>query len=286
MKNTLGKHFAFYILTFLFFSCQNFGQLKVIADLPSTLKEVSGIEYISKTRHVWVINDGGNKSELYKISKKGEIKKEINIKSKNKDWEDITSDNNGNLYIGDFGNNGSYRKDLRILFIRKKQLKKKSISPDKIHFSFENQENFPPKKERLYFDCEAFFYFKNYLYLFTKSRVPNKFGTTFLYKIPAVKGNHKAKLIGEFNNGTTMDSWITAADISKNGKKVVLLSQKNILVFTDFKNDNFFSGKLNKIKLESRTQKEGICFKNKNTLLLTDEKSNGEGGNLYELKIN
>ncbi|MDD7915867.1 hypothetical protein [Polaribacter ponticola] len=65
-----------------------------------------------------------------------------------------------------------------------------------------------------------------------------------------------------------------------------MLTQKNILIFSDFKNDDFFSGKLKTIALEYRTQKEGITFKDKNTLLITDEKAHGEGGNLYELKIN
>ena len=41
--------------------------------------------------------------------------------------------------------------------------------------------------------------------------------------------------------------------------------------------------KLKKIKLNYPSQKEGITFKNKNTLLITDEKAHGAGGNFYEL---
>ena len=269
----------------LLLSCQNFGQLSFVADLPKSLNEVSGVEFVNNTNDVWIINDSGNKSELYRISKKGKIKKSINIKSKNKDWEDLTSDEKGNIYIGDFGNNGNYRKDLRILKINRNQLKKKSTKPAKIEFYFENQKDFPPKKEELFFDCEAFFYFQNHLYLFTKSRVYNKFGKTFLYKIPAKKGNHKAELIGEFENCKDSKCWITSADLSSDGKKVALLSQKNILIFSDFKDDKFLSGKVKTIELEHHSQKEGICFKNNNTLLITDEKAHGEGGNLYQLEI-
>ncbi|WP_240614604.1 hypothetical protein [Polaribacter filamentus] len=101
----------------------------------------------------------------------------------------------------------------------------------------------------------------------------------------AEEGKHTAKLIGEFENCNDIECWITSADISSDGKKVVLLSQKNVLVFTDFKGDNFLSGKVKKIELKYESQKEGICFKDGNTLLITDEKSHGEGGNLYELKI-
>ncbi|WP_373942072.1 hypothetical protein OEG92_01590 [Polaribacter sejongensis] len=75
------------------------------------------------------------------------------------------------------------------------------------------------------------------------------------------------------------------ADISDDGSKVALLSPAAVLIFTDYKNDDFLSGKLTKIPLNSYSQKEGITFKDNNTLLITDEKSDGVGGNFYELKI-
>ncbi len=276
--------FSFFTIL-LFISCQNFGQLKFLADLPKTLKEVSGVESARNSNLIWMINDGGNRSKLFAISKKGRIKREVFIKTKNHDWEDLTSDEKGNIYIGDFGNNLSKRKNLKILKIKKKHLNKKSAEVVKIEFKYENQKKFPPKKKDLYFDAEAFFYFNKYIYIFTKSRVKNKYGKTFLYKLPAKKGKHIAKLIGEFENCNDLECWITSADISDDGKKVALLSQKNILIFSNFREDNFLSGKVRTIELEHRTQKEGICFKDNNTLLLTDEKAHGEGGNLYELKI-
>lgn len=266
-------------------SCQNFGQLTLVADLPKSLNEVSGVETTKNSNHIWIINDGGNKSKLYRITKKGKIKKDVYIETKNRDWEDLTFDEKGNLYIGDFGNNENKRKNLRILKLKKKYLKRKTTKVEKIEFKFENQKKFPPKDKKKYFDCEAFFYFQNHLYLFTKSRVHKKYGKTSLYKIPAAEGKYKAKLIGEFENCTDMKCWITSADISDDGKKVALLSQKNILIFTNFKEDNFLSGNVTEIVLEHQTQKEGICFKDNNTLLITDEKAHGEGGNLYELKI-
>jgi hypothetical protein len=277
------------ILTFftllLFMSCQNYGQLNLLADLSNELNEVSGNEVLKNSSLVWMINDGGNKSKLYAVSKKGKIKKEIHIKAKNTDWEDLTSDEKGNIYIGNFGNNSNSRKNLRILKIDKKYLRKKNAKVKEIEFEYENQDKFPPKKKDLFFDAEAFFYFNKHFYIFTKSRVEDEYGKTSLYKIPAKKGKQTAKLIGKFNNGNDLESWITSADISSDGKKVVLLSQKNILVFTDFKSDNFLSGKVKKIELEHQTQKEGICFKDNNTVFITDEKAHGEGGNLYELKI-
>ncbi|WP_245892096.1 hypothetical protein [Polaribacter glomeratus] len=266
-------------------SCQNFGQLNLLADLPNELKEVSGTEVLKNSNLIWMINDGGNKSTLYGVSKKGKIKKEIDVKAKNTDWEDLAADEKGAIYIGNFGNNTNTRKNLRILKIDKKYLSKKNAEVEEIEFEYEEQHDFPPKKKELFFDAEAFFYFKKHFYIFTKSRVDKEFGKTSMYKFSAKKGKQIAKLIGKFDNGNDLESWITSADISSDGKKVVLLSQKNILVFTDFKGDNFLSGKVKRIELQNASQKEGICFKDNTTLLITDEKSRGEGGNLYELKI-
>ena len=281
----LKKFFSFFTFLFLI-SCQNFGQLSFLADLPKDLKEVSGNETIRNSNLIWMLNDGGNESKIYAVSEQGKIKREVYIKNKNHDWEDLTSDEKGNIYIGDFGNNLSKRKNLTILKIEEKYLKKKNAEAIRIEFKYENQHKFPPKKKGLYFDAEAFFYFKGYMYIFTKSRVHNKYGKTFLYKLPAKKGKHIAKLIGEFENCNDLECWITSADISADGRKVALLSQKNILIFSDYKEDNFLSGNVKKIELEHRTQKEGLCFKDNYTLLITDEKAHGVGGNLYELKVN
>ncbi len=270
---------------FLLFGCQNFGQLKFLTDLPKSLKEVSGTEIINNSDVIWMLNDGGNEPKLYAVSNKGKISKEIYVKAKNRDWEDLTSDAKGNLYIGDFGNNLNKRKNLTILKVDKRYLYQKNAEVEKIVFEYPDQNKFPPKKKHLLFDAESFFYFNDYLYIFTKSRVKNKYGKTSLYKIPAQKGKYTAKLIDEYENCKDVECWITSADISPDGKKIVLLSQKNILIFTDFKNDKFLSGSVKKIVLTHRSQKEGICFKDNNTLLITDEYAHGKGGNLYELNI-
>ena len=271
----------------LLLSCLDFGKLQLKATLSKNLEEVSGTEVVPNSDFIWMINDSGNKPKIFGLSNDGEILKEITVKAKNNDWEDLTSDEKGNLYIGDFGNNESRRKNLVILKIKSKDLKEgKKVEVEKIKFYYPEQTKFPPKKKKLYFDSEAFFYYKNSFYIFTKSRVKNKFGITSLYKIPAKKGNHKATLIDEFDNGKDMKNWITSADISKDGKKVALLTPSAVLIFSDYKKDKFLSGKLKKIKLNYPSQKEGITFKNKNILLITDEKAHGAGGNFYELKLN
>lgn len=274
------------LLLILNASCEN-ENIKFLAELPKSLNEVSGTETTINFDYIWMLNDGGNASKLYGVSAKGNIKEELKIDAKNNDWEDLTSDEEGNLYIGDFGNNDSKRKNLSILKVKKKALNDKGkIDVDRISFSYPNQKKFPPKNKNLYFDCEAFFYFNGNFYLFTKSRVEKDFGKTTLYKVPAKKGKHVAELLGTFNTCSDMDCWITSADISDDGKTVVLLSPKSVWTFTNFKGDDFFNGTSTEIPLNGRiSQKESICFKNNNTLYITDEKAHGSDGNLYQFHL-
>ena len=275
-----------FVILSLFLSCDT-GNLKVISDIPILIREVSGIETSFDTEDLWMINDSGNKTELFLVSTEGVIQKVLKIDAKNRDWEDLTLDSEGNLYIGDFGNNGNSRKNLSVLKINKSQLTLGgTVSPEKISFNYSDQTKFPPKKKQRYFDCEAFIHYNDHLYLFTKSRVNNDFGRTNLYKIPDTGGTHEAQYIGTFKTCDELPCWITAADISQDGKTLVLLSLDTVWTFTDFENDNFFSGKIKKHDLDHRSQKESICFKNNNTIYIADEYAAGTGGNLYEFTLN
>ena len=260
--------------------------MEVVADLPGSLHENSGIQLIHNSNLLWALNDGGNKSRIYGINTKGKIIKVVTINAKNNDWEDLTSDPKGNLYIGDFGNNYSNRKNLAILKVKAKHLKnKKNADVERIRFYFPEQKKFPPKKGKLYFDTESFFFYNGNLYLFTRSRVKGDYGKTSLYKIPATVGNHAAEFISDYSSCKKSKCSITSAAMSKDQKKVVLLSSESVLLLTDFEGDNFFNGKIIKLSLDHRSQKEGVCFKDNKNLYITDERSHGSGGNLYEFKL-
>ncbi|MBL4568368.1 MAG: hypothetical protein JKY69_01440, partial [Flavobacteriaceae bacterium] len=170
-------------------------------------------------------------------------KKILKIKAKNNDWEDLTKDHKGNIYIGDFGNNRNKRKNLAILKISKDSLNNTGkINIERISFYYPNQKKFPPKKKQMHFDCEAFFHFNNSLYLFTKSRERNNFGKTNVYKIPARRGNHEAQFITSFKTCDDIQCWVTSADISADGKQIAILSPKAVWVLSDFTSDDFFRG--------------------------------------------
>lgn len=280
------KNFIILFIIVLFTSCYKYEQTQLIIALPNKLAEASGVEIVKGSNLLWMQNDSGNKNEIYGVNKQGKIIKTINVKAKNNDWEDLTTDNQGNLYIADFGNNKNNRKDLVILKISNQDLlTKKTVEVEKIKFSYPDQYRFPPRKKERFFDAESVFWLNNNLYIFTKSRVKKLYGKTRLYKIPAKKGTYVAEFISEFNTCNNKDCWITSADISPNRKKVALLTHDKVLVFSNFTEDNFFNGKLIEYDLGFASQKEGLTFKDDNTLYINDEQAYGKGGKVYKFKL-
>jgi hypothetical protein len=285
MKNLISTAIAFVLM-----ACQNGSEtLTTLYSLPKKLKEVSGIAYTESNNLFWTLEDSGNSNKIYGLNvENGTVEETITIENTlNIDWEDITKDEDGNLYIGDFGNNDNIRKDLCIYKINKNSLNQKNAVPAyKISFSYPEQKEFPPKKTAMFFDVEGFFEYRNNFYLFTKNRSKGFDGTAFLYKIPNMAGFHQAVLMGKFK---TCDNYnhcvITSAAISPDASKVALLAHEKVVLFENFKGDNFLKGTQTQFELNHFSQKEAICFKNNETLIIADEKSNKVGGNVYEVSL-
>src|SRR5689334_17403420 len=56
----------------------------------------------------WVHNDSGNLPLLFAVRSDGRIVRQFRLAVPNIDWEDITIDDQGHLYLGDIGNNGGF----------------------------------------------------------------------------------------------------------------------------------------------------------------------------------
>ena len=282
MQNYLKLSFLLLLV-----SCGNYGQLSVVANIPDEFKETSGLVVLDENS-IWLIEDKGNKDEIYKVDAKGNWLKTLKVKNgKNHDWEDLTKDKDNNVYIGDFGNNNSDRENLKVLKIPNPDNESgDTIEAEQIEFSYPEQTDFSPKKKGLLFDAESFFYWKNSLYIITKNRATPFTGEAFIYKVPAVKGKHKAELVGTFLAGSDENTCrITSATISPDEKTIVLIGNGMLWEFTDFTEDNFTKGNIKTVDLGVRTQLESVCFVTNTTLYLADEKSHKTGSNLYVYKL-
>ncbi|MFY8008630.1 MAG: hypothetical protein ACOVNW_02990 [Flavobacterium sp.] len=275
---------------FVLLSCQDTGtDLKILVSLPQNLREVSGMQWDRKGNFFYVIQDSGNGSFLHEIGLDGKEIKNTIVGVENIDWEDLASDKEGNFYLGDFGNNKNERKDLCIYKINKSAVEDTTMMPVpdyKVSFYYPEQTEFPPKKKDLLYDCEAFFEMNGFFYLFTKNRSKGFDGTTLIYKVPNAEGHHAAKLLGRYKTGEQFnDSAITGAAVSPDDSKFVLLSHSKVWLFEDFVGDDFLNGKIMVLPLHHNSQKEAVCFKDSNTILIADEKDKKTGGNVYQVSL-
>ncbi|MGY5850506.1 hypothetical protein [Salegentibacter sp. F14] len=272
---------------FLLWSCEDYGQLKKIQHLPATMKEVSGMEKFPESDLIWMINDSGNKNLLYGLRPGTSSLKTIEItNAENKDWEDLARDRSGHLYIGDFGNNRNKREDLVIYKIKNPEKNTSGkTTASKIFFKLEDQKAYPPKKKDRNFDIEAFVHVKDKLYLFTKNRSSKSDGISKIYRLPDKPGRHTAKWIGEFQSCQKNSCRITAATVSEDQKKLILLTHKSVYVVTDYEKDHFPGGKIKRLEFGHNSQKESLCFKDSNSLYIADEQAAATGRNLFKFRL-
>ncbi len=237
--------------------------IQSIALIDNTVNESSGL-IKAREGGYWTNNDSGGKSEIYRISEKGELLETRKITgTSNIDWEELASDKEGNIYIGDFGNNRMNRKDLKVY----------KIGRDKteiINFSYADQAEFPSSDKN--FDCEAFFWFQGNLHLFTKSWSKDNLITKH-YILSDQAGTYVIKPLEKLEVKET----VTAADVSPDGNTFALLTYGKILIFKINNESISLQEPLACIKTR-RKQTEAIVFKSENELLFSNEQ-----GSLYSI---
>ena len=223
----------------------------------------------------WTLNDSGDEARIFPINRNGEVLRAVWQKEEagitipdavNIDWEDISTDNNGNLIIGAFGNNNSSRRDLAIYILKDPKPQFTSITRifRKIPFYFPEQKSFPDSS--LNFDCEAVFSANDKIYLLTKHRTNTN---TCLYRFDSLNPliENPVSKIGEFN----IDGMVTAADVSEDGTKLTVLTYNNIWLFQVTKySDDYFHGKISWLPISAK-QCEGICFDEDNLLISNEQ---------------
>ncbi len=240
------------------------------APLPDKLKEISGLAYAGN--RWWAHEDSGANEIFYQINPLGgQIIQQVALNNaKNNDWEDIAQDS-AYLYIGDFGNNSSTRKNLGIYRVPLSKIG--NGSSEKIEesdwsflpFAYPDQTIFSQQPEdSTEFDCEAMIYKNGALHLFTKNR--KKYQTSH-YRIDVSTGS--IKKIETFDTG----GLITGASVSPDEKMVALVGY-NLRSFPtvfawllwDWPNpssDSLFSGNKRRIELGTALavgQVESIAF--------------------------
>jgi len=257
-----------HLISLIFFSGTLLAQLSLKSiELPKRIDETSGLEYFRG--HFITHNDSGGKPKLYSFTSEGDLLKSYKIKGAlNRDWEELTADNNY-IYICDTGNNYATRKDLKIY-----KVDKDLILRDSILIRYKNQKSFKRKSKNRY-DAEAIASVDSVLLLFSKDR---KKLTTQVYSIPKVATSYVIDPIAEFN----VDALITAADYDPISKTLALTSytfagDQYLYRFLNFDIKNLKNSKFEKYTIPVKpAQIEAIKVEDSSTFWLTSE-DEGEG---------
>lgn len=255
---------------------------KKVSALPKELQEISGLCMLDDTTLV-AHNDSGDSANIYLLKTKGKLERTIKLSGvRNIDFEDITNDGKGNIYVADIGNNNNTRKDLVIYKISSSGLHtKKKVNTSKISFSYPEQKAFPPSRNQLYYDAECITYYKDSLYIFTKCRTEPFDGICKVYAIPAKPGNYKAHLSYSLKIGKR--DWyrdaITGGDF--HGDILYLITYNRIIKYKVENRKAIFQKQYGL----GLTQKEALTINSKGLIYIADEKHKLlGGGNLHTLK--
>jgi hypothetical protein len=256
-----------------------FCQENVVTELPAPLSESSALLVVGDS--FLSFNDSGGKPEVYVFNSPGKLTHTCFINNiENLDWEAMTQDENGNLYIGDFGNNGNKRTDLKIYRLRLNDvLTKDAVSAEIISFSYPDQKDFPPEKKEWYYDAEAFVARNDSLFIFTKNRTSPFDGLVNVYGLANNKGVQKLRPYPSICLPATswLENSVTDACFYKN--TLFLLTYRYVYVL-DCKLS--VPKIIDTIEFNSVSQKEGICYSN-SAIYITDEKTILGAAKLYKI---
>ncbi len=251
------------------------------------LDEASGLT--ASRRHpgvFWTHNDSGGDARLFAVTADGRTVGTVEVRGATvHDWESITTDDAGHLYVGDVGNNWSKRRDLVVYRLREPDPRAGGAAEvDRaIRFRFPDQTAFPDPDRG--FDCEALFWAphpqtgQGTLYTLTKRRSDRR---TSLYRFDDLSGGAEIVLtrIGEpFEVGgdpARYGGMVTAADATPDGRLLVVLTYHALFVFErpSPSDDRYLSRPLNRVDLDQdvTVQAEAVAWDGDEVVIANEQR--------------
>lgn len=261
------------------------------------LREASGL--VASHRHagvLWAHNDSGDQPRLFAFRRDGVAVLPNGVSdparyrgitidnARNYDWEDITIDPEGRLYIGDIGNNNSARRNLAIYVVDEPDpVAGTPVRAIRMPFVYPDQKQFPPPLPQRLFDAEALFWADGKLHLLTK-RLGDRRTVLYRFDTLSPSASNVPTLVETFDAGIL----VTGASATPDGRRLAVLGyMPTFLGIVDvvylFERQNaagpWFSGSVRQRRFSGAQLAEGICWVG-NSLLVTNE-----GGQIFELSM-
>jgi len=264
-----------------------------ICDITDTeLDEISGMA--ASRRHaglLWVINDSGNRPQVYGISPEGQRRTTLRVTgARNEDWEDLaafTRDGKHYLMVADIGDNDAHRRDCALYLLEEPDRlpadprKPTPVSPTAaLQFTYENG---PRDCESAAVDGSA-----GRSYLISKREKPPA-----RYELPLVLGATSRPLVArkilplnhipnpaKDNPGATgifkYSGQPTAMDIASDGSHCLVMTYRNLCLYPRQPGEAWAKAMDRKpriMELPILQQAEAACFdRDAASIYLTSEK--------------
>ncbi|WP_400192063.1 hypothetical protein [Hymenobacter sp. B81] len=245
--------------------------LKRLGAMPSEVTESSGLARGPEAGTYYTHGDHGNTPTLFLVRESGELVRRVEIPGiTQEDWESVSQDEQGRIYIADTGNNNNSRQDLTIYRVD-------PANPGqvrRIRFSYPDQKDFPPVKNDRNFDVEASLYHNGQLYLFTRNRARGRECKVYTLQADGPE-QQTAKLAGQLN----LPGEVTGADLSPDGKRLALLGREQ-LYLCDVPGGDLTKAQPRTVELAGAGQTEGVVFTDNQNLIISTEQ-----GTLYRYTI-
>jgi len=184
------------------------------------ITESSGVAASRQYTNVfWTHNDGGKSETLFAVTREGKTLGEFKVLgAKIDDWEDIAIDNERHLYIADTGDNNAKRKHVAVYRIDEPD---PTSSAGVIRTTHKWQLRWPNGPV----DSEGLFVYGTNGYLVTKVKNDQR---AEVYRFHL--NDAPSQMLEPFAR-LTIDSPVTAADISANGAAVAIVAGTGVYLY-------------------------------------------------------
>lgn len=239
--------------------------------IPKALNNVAGI-WSSPTGRLFGINGKRSAPVILNFDTLGRVEKMTFVSNAaNLNWQDITPDQEGNLYIADIGNDNFKREHFQLYKLKEEDLiSKEKVIAQKIDFKVTKGSSF---------HYMASFYHKQHLYIIGESHTNSE---KFLVEIPVNEGDSvEATIVGNCNS--LMPGSITSAYYDSSQNTLFLLT-KSMLGFLTLDDGikTITEKKATQIKLPYSSQKEALTMMPNGYLAYADKLFLGTSdGNFY-----
>ncbi len=222
------------------------------------LGELSGIIPAREKGEYWGHNDKGNDSEIFRFNRDGRIlQKVLMMGIMNDDWEAITREDDGSLFIGGFGDNDRERFAYHIYQFSEPKMGMNRCSNIPA-YTFLYADNRPH-------NCEAFFPFSNRLYLITKERDEDDSPLLFCIERLDKTRRNIAQYVGVLD----FEGVVTDAAYSKKHALLAILTYEKIVFYRLEKERDLRRKPFHIVDIDCG-QCEGMCFDDED-LIVTNE---------------